>query len=178
MEGVRRIDERGRLSEVFPDLDMVVEAVANPERVKHSVTLTQEEWQVFFLVDGRRSLSEICRLAGNPDELATLQILHNLLTAKFVARGARQRRRRRGAPRGRATPRARARRQGPAQPRPAARARVGGVQPGVRSPAKLEDDTKEVVQPQGAVQYWPRPAKVTVSRLVIMQGRAARPRSR
>jgi hypothetical protein len=84
MEGVRRIDEKGRLSEVFPDLSMSVEAVANPERVKHSVTLTPEEWKVFFLVDGRRSLSEICRLMGNPDELATLQILYNLLKANFV----------------------------------------------------------------------------------------------
>src|SRR5207247_3948140 len=85
MEGVRRIDERHRLSEVFPDLEMAVEAVANPERVKHSVTLTPDEWKVFFLVDGRRSLADICRLVGNPDELATLQILHNLVLAKFVA---------------------------------------------------------------------------------------------
>jgi hypothetical protein len=85
MEGVRRIDERAQLSEVFPRLDMVVEVVANPERVKQSVTLTREEWQVFFLIDGRRSLDEICRAAGNPDELATLQILYHLLIAKFVA---------------------------------------------------------------------------------------------
>lgn len=85
MEGVRRIDERGRLSEVFPDLNMVAEAVANPERVKSSVTLTQEEWQVLFLVDGRRTLSEICRLAGNPDDLTTLQILYRLVSANLVA---------------------------------------------------------------------------------------------
>jgi len=84
MEGVRRIDERGRLSEVFPDLNMVAEAVANPERVKSSVTLTQDEWQVLFLVDGRRSLSEICHLAGNPDDLSTLQILHRLVSANLV----------------------------------------------------------------------------------------------
>jgi hypothetical protein len=84
MEGVRRIDERGRLSEVFPDLDAIPEVSANPERVKQSVTLTQEEWRVFFLIDGRRSLSEVCRLAGNPDELATLQVLYNLLSAKFL----------------------------------------------------------------------------------------------
>ena len=84
MEGVRRIDERGRLSEVFSDLNMVAEAVANPERVKSSVTLTQDEWQVLFLVDGRRSLSEICRLVGNPDDLTTLQILYRLVSANLV----------------------------------------------------------------------------------------------
>jgi hypothetical protein len=85
MEGSRRIDERGRLAEVFRDRDMIVEAMANPDRVKHSVTMTPDEWKVFFLVDGRRSLSEICRLAGNADEMATLEILHHLVMAKFVA---------------------------------------------------------------------------------------------
>ena len=87
MEGVRRIDERGRIKEALPDLDLVVEAVANPERVKQSVTFTKEEWQVFFLVDGRRSLREICSMIGNPDEMETLQILYHLLTANFISLG-------------------------------------------------------------------------------------------
>jgi hypothetical protein len=85
MEGVRRIDERGKIEEVFPDRGMAVEAMANPERVKHSVTLTPEEWQVFFLIDGRRTIDEICRLVGNPDELVTLRVLYRLVAAKFVA---------------------------------------------------------------------------------------------
>jgi len=85
MEGVRRIDERGRLDELFPDHNMIVEAVANPERVKNSVTLTGEEWRVFFLVDGRRSIKEICHLAGDPDQLATLQVLHNLVVANLAS---------------------------------------------------------------------------------------------
>jgi hypothetical protein len=84
MEGVRRIDERSRLALAIPDRDVVVEALANPERVKQNVTLTPDEWRVFFLVDGRRSVSEICRTVGNPDELATLQIVHNLVQAKFL----------------------------------------------------------------------------------------------
>ena len=55
-----------RLAELFPDLTMAVEARVNPERVKHSVTLTPEEWNVSSsCVDGRRSLGEICRLAGD-----------------------------------------------------------------------------------------------------------------
>jgi uncharacterized protein DUF4388/FHA domain-containing protein len=161
MEGVRRIDERHRLSEVFPDLDMAVEAVANPERVKHSVTLTPDEWKAFFLVDGRRSLAEICRLAGNPDELATLQILHNLVLAKFVAVG-------------------------PAIPAPAAD--MASVDPrgthklqdGQPAPPSApvavefasvarprpEDDTKEIVTPK-AVQYLGHVGQVTVSHLVL-----------
>jgi len=85
MEGVRRIDERGRLEELFPDRQLIVEAVANPERVKNSVTLTGEEWRVFFLVDGRRSVDEILSLAGDADETATLLVLHNLIAANLVS---------------------------------------------------------------------------------------------
>jgi hypothetical protein len=161
MEGVRRLDERSRLADVFPDLNLVVEALVNPERVKQSVTLTQEEWQVFFLVDGRRSLSEICRLAGNPDELATLQILHNLVQAKFVSVVA------------------------PLQPsasRPAGESAGTQLLGADRSPEKvsvefspavlqrrLEDDTKEVVNPR-AVQYLAAASRVIVSRLALMTG--------
>jgi hypothetical protein len=166
MEGSRRLDERSRLSEVFPDLDMVVEAMANPERVKHSVTMTPDEWKVFFLVDGRRSLSEVCRLAGNPDELATLQILHHLVKAKFVAVVA---------PPEEETP-------VPAvEPAPlathkfvdgkAAPAPPAGVsvqfQEGTWPPKLEEDDTKDIVSPK-AVQYMANRKQVVSSRLVLV----------
>ena len=84
IEGARRIDDRERVASVFPDRALVVEALANPQRVRQSVTLMPEEWQVFFLVDGRRTIAEILRLVGNGDELTTLQILHRLQTAKIV----------------------------------------------------------------------------------------------
>src|SRR5437870_3634410 len=166
MEGVRRIDERHRLSEVFPDLEMAVEAGAKPERLKHSVTLTPDEWKVFFLVDGRRSLAEICRLVGNPDELATLQILHNLVLAKFVA----------------VAPPV------PAPPTAAEAAPVDGrgtsrLQDGRPAPASLpvaaefasamrprpEDDTREIATPQ-AVHHLGHAGNVTVSRLTLVVG--------
>jgi len=162
MEGVRRIDERHRLSEVFPDLEMAVEAVANPERVKHSVTLTPDEWKVFFLVDGRRSLADICRLAGNPDELATLQILHNLVLAKFVT----------VAP---PIPVPAAEVVATADPRgthklqdgkPVVPAPPVGVEFAAAVRPRPEDDTREIVTPK-AVQYLGHVGKVTVSRLTL-----------
>jgi hypothetical protein len=148
---------------------VVVEAIVNPERVKNRVALTREEWQVFFLVDGRRSLTEICRLAGNTDEQATLLILHNLLRAKFVERVA-----------------------GPAAPAPEVAPASGGDAEGTQkvpegpsagagaasvsvefNPApvavKPEDDTKEVVRPQ-AQPYMAKAGKLTMSRLVMVQG--------
>ena len=84
MEGVRRMDERGRLAEVFPDLDAVVDVLGNRESLRQSLTLTPEEWQILFLVDGRRSLKEVATLAGNPDELASLQVLNRLLSGNLI----------------------------------------------------------------------------------------------
>lgn len=84
MEGVRRMDERGRLAEVFPDQDAVMETLANPDRLRDHVTLVPEEWRVLFMVDGRRSLREICQIAGNPDELTTLEILNRLLSGNLI----------------------------------------------------------------------------------------------
>ena len=166
MEGARRTDERGRLAEFFPDLGMAVETVANPERVKHSVNMTPEEWKVFFLVDGRRTLKEICQLAGNVDEAMTLQIVHNLVMAKFVA----------VVPAPVSTPTA-------TLPPPQAaeapghgtekmgesRSTTGGVSVEFSQgqEPKAEDDTKEIVTPK-AVQY-KSARKLTTSRLVLVK---------
>jgi hypothetical protein len=165
IEGVRRIDVRPRLSEVFADLALAVEMVVNPDRVKHIATLTPEEWNVLFLLDGRRSLSEICRLAGDVDEAATLQILHVLLRARFAII----------VPVPPSTPSQSAPviipvpdTGDPFAPKPAsAPVRVSVEFPtGMRS-LKVVDDTKEIVTPK-AVQYLANTGNVTVSRLVLV----------
>jgi hypothetical protein len=84
IEGVRRIDDLERVAQAMPDRQFVVEALVNPQRVKQSVTLMPEEWRVFFVVDGRRTIAEILRLVGNGDETQTLLILHRLAAAKIV----------------------------------------------------------------------------------------------
>jgi hypothetical protein len=166
MEGVRRIDERERLDEFFPDRNMAVEAIANPERVKHSVTLTPEEWQVFFLIDGRRSIDEICRAVGNPDELLTLRVLYRLVAAKFVA----------------LVPPPPTDTNLPSMPPPekaATQAFVDGkplvTTPPVpysvefqSSPRRPEDDTREIVTPK-AVEYQQGAKQIEVSRLVLVK---------
>lgn len=160
VEGVRRLDVRERLGGVFPDLDMVAEAIVNPERVKHSVNLTPDEWKVFFLVDGRRTLSEICRLAGGGDDQATLQTLYTLQMARFVAVVA--------APAEAGVPAA-----GPAPaaaPDPLQTQRLKAPSVEFASPVrgpKPEDDTRQIVTPK-AVQYLANVEKVTVSRLILV----------
>jgi hypothetical protein len=167
MEGVRRIDERGRLAEVFPDLAHVVEAVANPERVKQSVTLTPEEWKIFFLVDGRRSLSEICRLSGNSDDLVTLQVLHNLVRANFIGvRPPRPEEKTVDAPPA-GQPMSTVRVVDGKSSAPAAPVAVAFT-PSPASSPRIDDDTREVVSPK-AIHYLDDSRKVTVSRLILVQ---------
>ena len=84
IEGMRRLDDPARAEAAFPDRDRAVEALVNPERLKQSAVLTDEEWRLFFLLDGRRSVSEICRLMGTSDDRPTLQILSRLRAARFV----------------------------------------------------------------------------------------------
>jgi len=169
MEGVRRTDDRSRLKEIFPDLDMVVDALVNPERIKLNATLTQEEWQVFFLVDGRRTLSEICHLVGNSDELATLQVIHHLVAARFVtitlAPPEAAEAHMPSAPGAGKETTIKMKEQRDAAPGPVSVEFSSGV------PArKLEDDTKEIVNPK-AVQYLGNVEvkKLTVSRLILMK---------
>jgi len=163
LEGIRRVDVRSRLSELFPDLTMAVEAAVNPDRVKHTVTLTPEEWNVLFLLDGRRSLGENCRLAGDVDEASTLATLHALVRARFAIVVP-------PPPPGSASeapvlipevdPDATA-----LKSSPSVRVSVE-FSSGMRS-VKLIDDTNEIVTPK-AVAYLSNTGKITVARLLLV----------
>ncbi len=168
MEGVRRLDERGRVAELLPELDLVIEALANPERIKSSLSLTPEEWRIFFLVDGRRTARDICRLAGDPDELATLSLLCRLMQANLIAAG----------PRGglfwpHPTSLAPMLPEGEGEGTHWAEAEKAGpvsveFSSGLR-PRSIEDDTNEIVNPK-AVAYLAQASHLTISRLVLLQG--------
>jgi hypothetical protein len=163
LEGIRRVDVRPRLSELFPDLTMAVESIVNPDRVKHTVTLTPEEWNVLFLLDGRRSLGEICRLAGDVDEAATLQTLHALVRARFAIVVP-------APPPGSPTDPPMLVPEGDPDAtslKSSASVRVSvEFSSGMRS-VRLIDDTNEIVTPK-AVAYLSNTGKITIARLVLV----------
>jgi FHA domain-containing protein len=131
--------------------------------------MTPDEWKVYFLVDGRRSLSEICRLAGNPDELSTLQILHHLVKAKFVAVVNPPED---DTPMPAVAPGAVSTSKfldGKAAPAAAAPGVSVQFQDATRAPKVEPDDTKEIVTPK-AVQYMANRKEVVSSRLVLVTG--------
>jgi len=63
LEGLRRIDEMNMVKETLPDLDAVYTISASQAGRERAVTLQAAEWNVMALVDGRRSVNEICKVS-------------------------------------------------------------------------------------------------------------------
>lgn len=83
MEGVRRIDEWGRIKDRIPSTDMVVRFIEQPtERVK-GVKLSTEEWRIFARINGRDTLAEIARKTGL-SEFDVCRIVYGFLTTGLV----------------------------------------------------------------------------------------------
>jgi hypothetical protein len=158
LEGVRRQDPGDSLNELLGDRDRVVEAHVNPERVKQGASLTREEWRVFFLVDGRRTIHEICQLVAGVDDKATVQILYRLLRARFVGLAPHPPDRKASVPReGAGT-----------QKMPELKPEVAPSVEFSHAPLrKTEDDTHEIVSKK-AQQYLGNASKLTVSRLILV----------
>jgi hypothetical protein len=64
MEGVRRIDEWGRIRDRIPSTDMVVKFVEQPGEKAKGVKLAPEEWRIFARINGKDSLAEIAQKTG------------------------------------------------------------------------------------------------------------------
>jgi hypothetical protein len=165
MEGVRRID-LAAVGEGPPKREChVLEALLSAESLKQTVSLTEEEWRVLFLVDGRRTAEEVCRLAGLGDNGEALAIVDRMLLARFLRLGperleeAAQVVAIEVALAGPGTRELRD--QGEAGP-------VASVAMGSSAPIdpKAEDDRRHLVQAE-AVGYAERVKHVTLSRLIV-----------
>jgi FHA domain/Domain of unknown function (DUF4388) len=161
LEGVRR---RPPTLGAALDPALIADTIVNPERVKKSGTLTPEEWQIFFLVDGRRSVKEISRLAGGKDEKAALPILKRLVEARFIALSGPGGPPAPPSPTTQRVPEAKPESRPPPKA-PAAPPRVAFAPPMVASPSA--DDTGEIVSKQ-AVRYLEEATRLTVSRLILV----------
>ncbi len=165
IEGMRRLDDPARAEAAFPDRDRAVEALVNPERLKQSAVLTDEEWRLFFLLDGRRSVSEICRLMGTSDDRPTLQILSRLRAARFVGLVAS-----RGAPPPGAAPKSQpAGTQKLPDLRQPERPPTVEFSSGISVPLRVDDDTNKIVN-KNAARYLAKATRLTVSRLILTTG--------
>ena len=83
MEGVRRIDEWGRIKDRIPSSDMVVRFVDQPGEKAKGIQLAPEEWRVFARINGRDTLLDIAGKTGL-SEFDVCRIVYGFLTAGLV----------------------------------------------------------------------------------------------
>lgn len=83
MEGLRRLDEMNLVKETLPDLDRVYSIAASQAGRTRAVTLKAPEWNIMALVNGQRSLNEICSLSSL-DRNETLVKLAQLKLAGII----------------------------------------------------------------------------------------------
>ncbi|MDZ4718211.1 MAG: DUF4388 domain-containing protein [Roseiflexaceae bacterium] len=83
MEGVRRIDEWGRIKDRIPSTDMIVRFVEQPGEKAKGINLAAEEWRIFARINGKDTLSEIAQKT-NMSDFDVCRIVYGFLTAGLV----------------------------------------------------------------------------------------------
>ena len=76
LEGLRRLDEMNMVRETLPDLETVYTISASQKGRQRDVSLKADEWNIMALVDGHRSLEDVCKLAPCPREEALRDLAH------------------------------------------------------------------------------------------------------
>ena len=81
MEGARRISEWEECLRLLPDSSVVFRVAVNPEAEK--ITLTIDEWKILFMINGQRTVEELCR-DSETDALRVYRVLYGLLANKLI----------------------------------------------------------------------------------------------
>lgn len=81
MEGARRIEEWEQCVQLLPDNSVVYRVVPKPQDEK--VTLTADEWKILFLINGVRTLEELCHDAED-DPFHVYRVVYGLLSNRLI----------------------------------------------------------------------------------------------
>ncbi len=81
MEGARRIDEWEECLRLLPDSSVVFRVVSDPESEK--ITLSLDEWKILFLINGQRTLEELCR-DTEADSFQVYRLAYGLMANKLI----------------------------------------------------------------------------------------------
>jgi hypothetical protein len=83
MEGARRIDEWGRMSDRIPNADVVPRLAAPREGADSYVDLRPADWEILALIDGEHSLRDIAaELASSEFEVA--KTVYGMLSTELI----------------------------------------------------------------------------------------------
>ncbi|HUP48540.1 MAG TPA: DUF4388 domain-containing protein [Thermoanaerobaculia bacterium] len=81
MEGARRIEEWEHCLQLLPDSSTIYRVVASPRDDK--VTLTAEEWNLLFMINGHRTLDDLVR-DSEDDPLNVYRIVYGLAANQLI----------------------------------------------------------------------------------------------
>jgi Domain of unknown function (DUF4388)/FHA domain len=81
MEGARRIEEWEQCVHLLPDQSAIYRVVATPKDEK--VTLTADEWKILFLINGIRTLEDLCHDAED-DPFQVYRVVYGLLANRLI----------------------------------------------------------------------------------------------
>lgn len=85
LEGLRRADEMNFVKDTLTDLDEVYTISAAQADRQRNINLQAREWNIMALVDGRRSVNEICHVS-QMDRHETLKRLAQLKLAGIITK--------------------------------------------------------------------------------------------
>jgi pSer/pThr/pTyr-binding forkhead associated (FHA) protein len=82
MEGARRITEIGYFAQNLPPKTSVLRTIGDPSS-QERINLTLEEWKILFLIDGKRTLDDVCNECSE-NLLDVYRLLYGLFANKLV----------------------------------------------------------------------------------------------
>ncbi|UCD64300.1 MAG: DUF4388 domain-containing protein [Candidatus Zixiibacteriota bacterium] len=89
LEGLRRVDEINMVNETLSDMDDVYVIGATEGERNRNVAFQAQEWNIMALVDGHRTLNDICRISPI-DRHHTLKKLAQLKLAGLITKSERR----------------------------------------------------------------------------------------
>lgn len=89
LEGLRRADEMNMIREALPDFETVYSISASQQGRARTIKLEAPEWNVMALVDGQRSVNQVCEVSGMPRE-DTLKTMAKLKLAGIITKTERK----------------------------------------------------------------------------------------
>jgi uncharacterized protein DUF4388 len=80
MEASRRLDELRSIQKKIPSTEVVLAVAPSPPEGAREINITPDEWRVLVLLDGQRTVGQICEMA-NLDEFTGFRTLYGLISA-------------------------------------------------------------------------------------------------
>jgi hypothetical protein len=83
MEASRRLDELRTMQMKIPSTEVVLAVAPAPPEGAREINITPDEWRLLVLVDGNRTVGEICQMS-NLDEFTGFRTLYGLISSGLV----------------------------------------------------------------------------------------------